>query len=44
MEIQNGKYHDCGNKLEYLKAMVDFGLKNQEIGPELKQYLSSLDL
>jgi len=26
VEIQNGKYYDTGNKLEYLKTVVDFAL------------------
>jgi UTP--glucose-1-phosphate uridylyltransferase len=37
--IQNGTYYDTGNKLEYLKTVVDFGLKNEEMGDDLRQYL-----
>lgn len=44
LEVKNGKYYDTGNKLEYLKTVIDFGLKHPELGPELKAYLeSSLD-
>jgi UTP--glucose-1-phosphate uridylyltransferase len=37
--IKNGTYYDTGNKLEYLKTVVDFGLKNDEMGDDLRQYL-----
>lgn len=40
-EIQNGKYYDCGNKLEYLKTNIDFALKHKELGPELTTYLTA---
>jgi len=43
-EIENGKYYDTGNKLEYLKANVDFGLKRGDINGEFKEYLKSLRL
>ncbi len=38
-EIENGRYYDCGNKLEYLKVNIDFALKRSDIGRELRQYL-----
>lgn len=41
-EIKNGKYYDTGNKLEYLKTNVDFGLKNEDIAGEFKNYLKNL--
>lgn len=41
-EVQNGRYYDAGNKLEYLKTVVDFALKNPELGKEFKDYLLSL--
>jgi len=43
-EIENGKYYDTGNKLEYLKANVDFALKREDINGEFKEYLKSLNL
>jgi UTP--glucose-1-phosphate uridylyltransferase len=43
-EIENGKYYDCGNKLEFIKATIDFALKHKEIGPELKKYIKTLKL
>jgi UTP--glucose-1-phosphate uridylyltransferase len=40
-EIQNGRYYDTGNKLEYLKTLVDFGLAHPAIGTELEAYIRS---
>lgn len=37
-----GKYYDTGNKLEYLKTNIDFGLKDPEISQGLKKYLKNL--
>ena len=37
--IKNGKYYDTGNKLEYLKTVIDLGLKNEEYSKDLKDYL-----
>src|SRR5262249_41979531 len=42
VEIKNGKYYDCGNKLEYLKAVVEFGLKHQDLSKEFGQYLKNI--
>lgn len=39
VEIQNGKYYDTGNKLEYLKTVVEFGLKHKELSPDFKRFL-----
>ncbi len=41
-EIQNGKYYDCGNKLEYMKANIEFGLKDQELGKDFAEYIKNL--
>lgn len=38
-EIQNGKYYDTGNPLDYLKTVFDFAVTRDDIGPELKDYL-----
>jgi UTP--glucose-1-phosphate uridylyltransferase len=34
-----GKRYDCGSKLGYLKASVEFGLRHPEIGREFARYL-----
>ena len=38
-EIKNGTYYDTGDKLEYLKTVIDFGLANEELGPALREHL-----
>lgn len=42
VEIQNGKYYDTGDKLEYLKAVVEFGLKHGELKEEFGSFLKTL--
>jgi UTP--glucose-1-phosphate uridylyltransferase len=44
VEIQNGKYYDTGNKLEYIKTVVEFGLKHPEIKGDFKEFLKTLDI
>lgn len=41
-EIKGGKYYDTGNKMGYLKAVVDHALSHKRIGKEFRQYLNSL--
>jgi UTP--glucose-1-phosphate uridylyltransferase len=43
-EIKGGKYYDTGNKIEYMKTIVEFALQNQSIGTEFKDFLKTLDL
>lgn len=43
-EIQNGKYFDTGNKIEYMKTVVEFALKHPGINGEFKQFLKDLKL
>lgn len=40
-QIQNGKFYDTGNKLEYVKAVVEFSLTHEEIGEAFNEYLHS---
>ena len=42
VEIKNAKYYDTGNKLEYLKAVVEFGLRHEELKLEFGEYLKNL--
>jgi UTP--glucose-1-phosphate uridylyltransferase len=44
VEIENAKYYDTGNKLEYMKTAIELGLKHPDIGGELKQFLKELSL
>ena len=43
-EIKGGKYYDTGNKLEYVKTVVEFALKHPDITVQFKQFLKDLDL
>jgi len=40
----DGVRHDAGDKLGFLKATVEFGLKNVEFGTEFRNYLKKLKL
>ncbi|MDZ7587331.1 MAG: sugar phosphate nucleotidyltransferase [Patescibacteria group bacterium] len=44
VEIKGGKYYDTGNKMDYLKTVVEFALKHPEINGEFRQYLHELKL
>lgn len=37
--VIDGERFDCGNKLGFLRAQVELGLKHPEIGKELRKYL-----
>jgi len=37
-----GKRYDCGNKLGYLEATVEYGLAHEELGEEFSAYLKGL--
>lgn len=39
LKIKNGRYYDTGDKLEYLKTVVDFGLKDPVIKDGLLEHL-----
>lgn len=43
-EGTNLKYFDCGNKLEYLKAVTEFALERSDLGEDYRKYLKSLPL
>jgi len=38
-EIKDGRYYDAGDKLEYMKTIVDFALRRQDIGEQFRDYL-----
>ncbi len=44
VEIENAKYYDTGNKLEYMKTVVELGLKHPDINGAFKDFLKELDL
>ena len=39
-----GKRHDTGDKLGFLKATVEFALKRADMGQQFAEYLKSLEL
>ena len=40
----DGKRFDCGDKLGFMKANIEFALKNPKFGNDLKEYLKSIIL
>ncbi|MEX1052475.1 MAG: sugar phosphate nucleotidyltransferase, partial [Patescibacteria group bacterium] len=42
--IDNAKYYDTGNKLEYMKTTVDMALQHEEIKKDFKDYLKKITL
>lgn len=43
-KIKNGEYYDTGNKIEYLKTVVEFALRHPDFSKEFKNYLKKLNL
>lgn len=43
-EIENGKYYDTGDKLEYLKTTVQFALQHKELREDFIKFLKELEL
>ena len=39
-----GKRHDTGDKMGFLKATVEFALKREDLGEEFREYLKTLKL
>lgn len=40
-EIVDGAFHDTGDKLEYLKTVVEFALRDEKLGQEFATYLKT---
>jgi len=38
----DGKRYDCGNKLGYLQATVELGLKHPDLAADFRAYLLNL--
>ena len=43
-EVKNANYYDTGNKIEYMRTVVEFGLRHPEINELFRKYLKSLKL
>jgi UTP--glucose-1-phosphate uridylyltransferase len=41
-EIENARYYDTGNKLEYIKTVVELALQHPDIGADFKEFLKTL--
>lgn len=41
-KLKDSQYYDTGNKLEYLKTVVDFALRRDDIKEEFRTYLQSV--
>lgn len=44
VEIEGGKYYDTGNKLEYMKTVVELALQHPEINGDFKKFLKGLKI
>jgi UTP--glucose-1-phosphate uridylyltransferase len=42
--VFEGKRHDAGDKLGFLKATVEYALQREDLGPAFKEYLLNLDI
>jgi len=42
--VVEGKRHDAGDKLGFLKATVEYALQHETLGPAFKEYLLGLDI
>lgn len=43
-EIVGGKYYDTGNKLEYMKTVVELALKHPDLGGPFREFLKDIKL
>ena len=43
-EVNNAAYYDTGDKLEYMKTVVQFGLKHPDVNGPFRKYLKGLNL
>jgi UTP--glucose-1-phosphate uridylyltransferase len=43
-EIENARYYDTGNKLEYIKTVVELALQHSDIGADFKKFLNALKI
>ncbi|RJR15404.1 UTP--glucose-1-phosphate uridylyltransferase [Candidatus Microgenomates bacterium] len=43
-EIKDARYYDTGNKIEYLKTVIEFALQHKELNGEFREYLKTLKI
>lgn len=39
--IQNSQRYDTGDKLEYIKTVIDFAVKDQDLGPDVLEFIKT---
>jgi len=44
IEFQNSKYYDTGDRLGYLKSLVELGMENPQFGEDFKDWLNRIRL
>ena len=44
LEIKDAHYYDTGNKIEYMKTVVEFGLQHPDINGEFREFLKGLKI
>ncbi|MDO8583266.1 MAG: UTP--glucose-1-phosphate uridylyltransferase [bacterium] len=44
LEIKDSHYYDTGNKLEYMKTVVELALQNEDVNGEFRKFLKDLKL
>jgi len=42
VEVKGGRYYDTGNKLEYMKTVVEFAFKHPEINGPLREFVKEI--
>jgi UTP--glucose-1-phosphate uridylyltransferase len=43
-EIKNGVHHDTGDKLEYIKTVIEFALKHEDMKEDVREFIRSKKL
>ena len=38
----SGRAHDCGDKLGYLKAIVEYSMRDENLGAEFTDFVSQM--
>ncbi len=38
----SGRAHDCGDKLGYLKAIIEYGMRDEKLGDEFSEFLHDI--
>ncbi|MGP1946605.1 MAG: UTP--glucose-1-phosphate uridylyltransferase, partial [Arsenophonus sp. ER-LPS3-MAG3] len=40
--LLQGKSHDCGNKLGYMKAFVEYSMQHESLGDEFSSWIKNI--